>query len=132
MLDAPLSVEISTGPPLQNLCRWTTYLGLHAKRPLTRVRAVAWNTVFDSGGLLAPPGDLFLLHFPPFPFPHVISFLFNPFPVEKYQRGDLWNPLHSLVISGNIGANISLLIKYLGLNKVEMSVKILLIITDGF
>jgi hypothetical protein len=92
-----------------------------------RARAVAWNAVFDSGCLLAPPGDLFLLHFPSFPFSHVISSLFSPFPVEKYQREDLWNPLHLLAISDNIGANISLLMKYLGLNKVEMSVKISLI-----
>ena len=39
----------------------------------------------------------------------------------------MWNPLHSLVISGNIEAHISLLMKSLGLGKVEMSVKISLI-----
>jgi hypothetical protein len=57
----------------------------------------------------------------------MISSLFIPFPVEKYQREDLWNPLHLLAISDNIGVNISLLMKYLGLNKVEISVKISLI-----
>jgi hypothetical protein len=92
-----------------------------------RALAVAWNAVFDSDGLLASSGDLSLLQFPSFSFSHVISSLFCPFPVEKYQREDLWNPLHLLVISDNIGANISLLMKYLSLNNVEMSVIISLI-----
>jgi hypothetical protein len=92
-----------------------------------RALAVIWNTVFCSGFSGAPPVDSFLLHFFSLPYSHVISSLFSPFPMEKYQREDLWNPLHLLSISDNIGMNISLLMKYLSLNKVEISVKISLI-----
>jgi hypothetical protein len=99
-------------------------LGFHAIRVLIRALAPVWNAVFCAVFADTPPVDSLFLHFPSFPFPHVISSLFSPFPVEKQQREDLWNPLHSLVISGNIEANISLLVKYLGLNKGEMSVKI--------
>jgi hypothetical protein len=56
-----------------------------------------------------------------------LPFLISPFPVETHQSDYLWNPLHSLDISTNIGENISLWMKYLGLNKGEMSVKISLI-----
>ena len=46
------------------------------------------------------------------PFPLLFMFTrdffpFSPFHVETHQREDLWNPLHLLVISGNIRANVS-------------------------
>ena len=86
-----------------------------------------WNTVYCVVFVQTSPRDSLFLHFPSNKFPHVISYLFSPFPVETHQREDLWNPLHSLVTRSNIKVNFSVLMKYLDLNKGWMSVKISLI-----
>lgn len=79
----------------------------HAIRALIRSHTPVWNIIFCSIFAKMPPVDSFFLHFPSFPFPHMVSSLFSPFLVETHQSEDLWNPLHSLVISTNTEVNIS-------------------------
>ena len=88
LLDTPLSLVLLTflWGPLYKSCSGGRPTSVSTSNCHSCERAVAWNAIFDSGGLLTPPGDLFRLHFPSFPFSHVISSLFSQFHVEKISK----------------------------------------------